>query len=114
MGFIRIDSQCHNMLYNDHSKICWSIVAMILTVMMMKFFTSAYYSALIVYYAEVFPTPVRFIGCSLTLTFGRLGTIFVPIYINIMKPIIPNKNPLCFLAPLTILAYFLCRGMPAT
>jgi hypothetical protein len=58
---------------------------MIILVVLIKFFNTVFFSGLITYYSEVFPTPVRSIGCGFTITFGRLGTIMVPFYINYMK-----------------------------
>lgn len=62
----------------------------------------------------MFPTPVRSLGCGFTLTFGRLGTIIMPYYINYMKVKYPEKNSLSFMAPFGILAYCLCYIMPYT
>jgi hypothetical protein len=87
---------------------------MIFLVITIKFFNTVFFSGLIVYYSEVFPDPVRSIGCGFTLTFGRLGTIIVPYYINYMKVRYNEKNSLCFLAPFGLIAFFLCCTMPYT
>jgi hypothetical protein len=87
---------------------------MIFLVIAIKFFNTIFFSGLIVYYSEVFPTTVRSIGCGFTLTFGRLGTIIVPFYINYMKVRYNEKNSLCFLAPFGLIAFFLCFFMPYT
>ena len=79
-----------------------------------KFFNTVFFSGLIGYYSEVFPTPVRSIGCGFTITFGRLGTIIVPFYINYMKVGYSDKNSLCFLAPFGFIAYIICFMMPYT
>jgi hypothetical protein len=87
---------------------------MILLVIALKFFNTVFFSGLVVYHAEVFPDPVRSIGGSFTLTFGRLGTIIVPFYINYMKVRYNEKNSLCFLAPFGLIAFLLCCVMPYT
>ena len=58
---------------------------MIIFVLLVKFFNTVYFSGLISYSSEVYPTTVRSLGCGFTLTFGRLGTVIVPYYINYMK-----------------------------
>lgn len=87
---------------------------MILFVLVIKFFNTVFFSGLISYSSEVYPTPVRSLGCGFTLTFGRLGTILVPYYINYMKFQYPTKNSLCFITPFGVIAYFLCCMMPYT
>ena len=87
---------------------------MIALVIVIKFFNTVFFSGLIGYYSEVFPTPVRSLGCGFTLTFGRLGTIIMPYYLNYMKVKYPEKNSLCFMAPFGIIAYLLCCIMPYT
>ena len=85
---------------------------MIGLVVVIKFFNTIFFSGLIGYYSEVYPTPVRSLGCGFTLTFGRLGTIIMPYYINYMKVQYPEKNSLSFMAPFALLAYILCCIMP--
>ena len=87
---------------------------MLLLVIIIKFFNTVFFSGLLVYYSEVFPTPVRSLGCGFTLTFGRLGTIIVPFYINYMKVKYFGKNPLCFITPFGVLAICLSYIMPYT
>jgi hypothetical protein len=87
---------------------------MLFLVIVIKFFNTVFFSGLLVYYSEVFPTPVRSLGCGFTLTFGRLGTIIVPFYINYMKVKYDGKNSLCFMTPFGILAVLLCYIMPYT
>lgn len=83
-------------------------------VVAIKFFNTIFYSGLIVYSSEVYPTPVRSIGFGFATTFGRLGTIIVPFYINYMKVRYIERNSLSFLAPFGIIAFILCFFMPYT
>jgi hypothetical protein len=87
---------------------------MLFVVILIKFFNTVFFSGLLVYYSEVFPTPVRSLGCGFTLTFGRLGTIIVPFYINYMKQRYYGKNSLCFITPFGLLAVMLTYAMPYT
>lgn len=87
---------------------------MILLVIFIKFFNSVFFTGLIVYGSEVYPTVVRSLGYGFTFTFGRIGTFIVPFYINYMRANIVNKNSLCFLAPFSLVAYFFCTCMPKT
>jgi hypothetical protein len=87
---------------------------MLILVVLIKFFNTVFFSGLLVYYSEVFPTPVRSLGCGFTLTFGRLGTILVPFYINYMKIKYYGKNSLCYMAPFGLLAILLSYTMPYT
>ena len=84
MWFLKIKIECKN-LTNENYEFCIELIFMIFLVIVIKFFNTVFFSGLIGYYSEVFPTPVRSIGCGFTLTFGRLGTIIVPFYINYMK-----------------------------
>jgi fucose permease len=79
--------------------------------MLIKFFITVFYTGLMSYGSEIFPTDVRSLGSGFTLTFGRLGTLIVPFYINYIK-LHYDKNPLSFLTPWTLIAYILCRWMP--
>jgi len=87
---------------------------MLILVAFIKFFNTIFFSGLVVYYSEVYPTPVRSLGCGFTLTFGRLGTIMVPFYINYMKIKYYGKNALCYMAPFGALAILLSYIMPYT
>jgi len=58
---------------------------MIVLVNLIKFTNSIFFSALITYSSEVYPTVVRSLGYGFTLTFGRMSTFIVPFYINYMR-----------------------------
>jgi hypothetical protein len=87
---------------------------MIALVVAIKFFNTIFYSGLIVYSSEVYPTPVRSIGFGFVTTFGRLGTITVPFYINYMRTRYLQRNSLSFLAPFGIIAFIISFFMPYT
>ena len=82
--------------------------------MLIKFFISVFYPGLISYASEMFPTDVKAMGYGFTITFGRLGTVIVPLYINYMKVHYYDKNPLSFLAPWTLIGFILCLIMPVS
>ena len=69
---------------------------------------------MISYSNEVFPTDVRALGSGFCLTFGRLGNIIVPFYINYMKVHRFGQNPIGLLFPFTILVYVLSYFLPYT
>ena len=80
----------------------------------MKFAVTCFYSSLITYASEIYPTQVRSLGYGLTMTFGRIGTIINPFYLNLMINSFSNKNPLAFYGPLTLLALAATYGLPYT
>ena len=85
---------------------------MIILVNGIKFVNSIFFSALITFSSEVYPTVIRSLGYGFTLTFGRMSTFIVPFYINFMKSNYENRNALCFLAPFGLLGWFLCKLSP--
>ena len=85
---------------------------MIILVSIIKLTNSVFFSALIPYSSEVYPTVVRSLGYGFTLTFGRMSTFIVPFYINYMRDHYENKNSLCYLAPFGLLGFVLCYLMP--
>ena len=93
---------------------CFSLLFMVLFVLFVKFFNTVIFSGLINYSSEVYPTPIRSIGYGFTLTFGRLGSIVVPYYVNYMKLQYPTLNSLCFMTPFGLIAFVLCCIMPYT
>lgn len=112
LWFLDIGPEC--VVMASENELCLSLVLMLLLVILIKFFNTVFYSGLIIYYSEVFPTPVRSLGCGFTMTFGRLGTIMVPFYINYMKNKYYGKNSLCYMAPFGLLAILMCYIMPYT
>lgn len=86
---------------------------MIILVSAIKFTNSIFFSALIPYSSEVYPTVVRSLGYGFTLTFGRMSTFIVPFYINYMRANYEHRNSLCFLAPFGLIGFGLCLIMPS-
>jgi hypothetical protein len=83
LWLIEINNECK--VFEEYSGFCLEIVLMILLVSLIKFTNSIFFSALIPYSSEVYPTVVRSLGYGFTLTFGRMSTFIVPFYINYMR-----------------------------
>lgn len=94
------------------SKGCTEMLESITLIMLVKFFITVFYTGLMSYGNEIFPTDVRSLGSGFTLTFGRLGTLIVPLYINYMKIHLFDRNAMAFLAPWTLFAAICCKFMP--
>lgn len=107
-----IDSKCRIIDYE--TGVCIQMLIMIFLVILIKFFNSVFFSGLIVYSSEVYPTVVRSLGYGFTLTFGRIATIIVPFFVNYMRTNLENKNSISLLAPFALIGYLLCRIMPNT
>ena len=112
LWMIRLNSQCE--VFQEYSSICIEIALMIFLVSLIKLTNSIFFSALIPYSSEIYPTVVRSLGYGFTLTFGRMSTFIVPFYINYMRAHYENRNSLCFLSPFGLLGFFLCFFMQST
>jgi hypothetical protein len=89
----------------------YSTVGLILGV---KFFITIFSTGLISYSSEIFPTDVRSLGSGFCLTFGRLGNIILPFYINYMKTQHYGQNPISLLFPFTLVVYLISYFLPFT
>lgn len=107
--FITIPSHC---MTKDAK--CTEIIYTVIIILIIKFFITVFSTGLISYSNEIFPTDVRSLGSGFCLTFGRLGNIIVPFYINYMKVHRFGQNPIGLLFPFTIIVYVLSYFLPYT
>ena len=66
MWFLEVERQdCQTISPLQDEEVCITLLVLILLVLVVKFFNTVFFSGLIVYYSEVFPTCVRALGLSL-------------------------------------------------
>lgn len=58
---------------------------MVVIISFVKFTNSIFFGSLIHFSSEAYPTVVRSLGYGFTLTFGRMTTFFVPLYVSYMR-----------------------------